>query len=113
MKPRTILLCAALSLLGPASAMAVGPEEGLRPRRLVVCLDGTQNSPEQAVEQFDGHKLFKPTNVLKTFRAILPIGDGVSQIAFYSEGVGSLIGEPHTYANIEGWVGRSICGACC
>jgi len=111
MKPRTILLCAALSLLGPASAMAVGPEEGLRPRRLVVCLDGTQNSPEQAVEQFDGHKLFKPTNVLKTFRAILPIGDGVSQIAFYSEGVGSLIGEPTPYANIEVWVDRIVGGA--
>jgi uncharacterized protein (DUF2235 family) len=61
----------------------------------VILLDGTLNNPEQAVETKGDHKLYKPTNVLKTYRAVLPVAaDGKSQIAFYSEGVGSFIGEP-------------------
>ena len=85
--------------------------EASRPRRLVVCLDGTQNSPEQEVKPVGGHKLYKPTNVLKTFRAIRPVDDeGVSQIAYYSEGVGSMIGEDTLYAKVEVWVDRIFGG---
>jgi uncharacterized protein (DUF2235 family) len=64
-------------------------------RRLVICLDGTLNNAEQSVANVDTHKLFKPTNVLKTCRALLPVAaDGASQIAYYVEGVGSVISEP-------------------
>ena len=76
-----------------------------------MCLDGTQNSPEQEVKPVGGHKLYKPTNVLKTFRAIRPVDDeGVSQIAYYSEGVGSMIGEDTVYAKVEVWVDRIFGG---
>ena len=111
MKPWIIRICAALFLLGPTCAMAAGAE-GEGPRRLVVCLDGTQNSPEQDVESFaGGHKLYKPTNVLKTFRALVPVADGVNQIAFYSEGVGSQIGEPTRFARFAVLVDRIFGGA--
>jgi uncharacterized protein (DUF2235 family) len=86
-------------------------------KRLVLCLDGTQNSPEQDVGIVNGYKLYKPTNVLKTFRAISPVGldpvgtSKVSQIAYYSEGVGSMIGESTGYGKFEVLVDRVIGGA--
>ena len=47
-------------------------------KRIVICSDGTWNTPET------------PTNVVKIVRAIKPIGsDGVPQIVFYDQGVGT------------------------
>ena len=49
-------------------------------KRLVVCCDGTWNSPEQ-------HHV---TNVVRSARAVLPTdGQGVSQVVFYDWGIGS------------------------
>ncbi|EGV27918.1 Protein of unknown function DUF2235 [Thiorhodococcus drewsii AZ1] len=50
-------------------------------RRLVVCFDGTWNTPDRGGN---------PTNVVKMVRAVRPMDDeGVSQIAFYDKGVGT------------------------
>jgi uncharacterized protein (DUF2235 family) len=69
-------------------------------RRLIVFLDGTSNSPEEGKQKKDAqhpYPSFEPTNVLKTYRAVLPVAaDGTSQISFYSDGVGSFIGNPAT-----------------
>lgn len=54
-------------------------------RRLVVCSDGSWNTPERK----DGG-VFAPSNVVKMARAILPEApDGISQAVFYDEGVGA------------------------
>jgi uncharacterized protein (DUF2235 family) len=48
---------------------------------LIVCLDGTWNSPD------NGHA----TNVVKIMRAIAPVDEqGVPQIAFYDAGWGPM-----------------------
>ena len=53
-------------------------------KRLIVCCDGTWNSPEQ-------HHV---TNVVRTARAVRPADDeGVPQIAFYDWGIGSYSGK--------------------
>jgi uncharacterized protein (DUF2235 family) len=58
-------------------------------RRLIVCNDGTWNSPDDE----DRGKV-KPTNVTKISRAIKPVDNNdVSQIVFYREGVGTGFGE--------------------
>lgn len=60
-------------------------------RRLIICLDGTWASPGNLVERGDGTEVHKPSNVLKTFRAVVPrTEDGVDQISYYDEGVGAL-----------------------
>jgi len=60
-------------------------------RRLIICLDGTWASPSNLVERGDGTEVHKPSNVLKTFRAVVPrTEDGVDQISYYDEGVGAL-----------------------
>lgn len=60
-------------------------------RRLIICLDGTWASPGNLVERGDGTEVHKPSNVLKTFRAVVPrTEDGVEQISYYDEGVGAL-----------------------
>ncbi len=47
-------------------------------KRIVICCDGTWNTPE------------KPTNVVKVVRSIKPIGaDGKHQVVFYDQGVGT------------------------
>ena len=49
-------------------------------KRLVVCSDGTWNSPEQK----------HPTNVLKMARMVTPSAlDGTPQVVFYDQGVGT------------------------
>lgn len=51
------------------------------PRRLVVCFDGTWNSPDQGDE---------PTNVVKLVRAIRNLGPlRTDQVVFYDKGVGT------------------------
>ena len=53
-------------------------------KRLIVCCDGTWNSPEQ-------HHV---TNVVRTARAVRPAdGDGAAQIVFYDWGIGSYSGK--------------------
>jgi len=60
-------------------------------RRFVICLDGTWASPSNLVERGDGSAVHKPSNVLKTFRAVVPRTEsGVEQISYYDEGVGAL-----------------------
>ncbi|MGO1118737.1 DUF2235 domain-containing protein [Rhodovibrionaceae bacterium A322] len=56
-------------------------------RRIVLCLDGTWNEPEQLAK--DGQKN-EATNVLKMVRAVLPRAeDGADQIVYYDTGVGT------------------------
>ena len=112
MKSRASFTFIVLVLPGAVTAISAGTAETVRARRLVVCLDGTQNSPEQEVKGFPGHKLYKPTTVLKTLRAILPVGkDGVSQISYYSDGVGSMIGDDTGYSRFAVGVDRIFGGA--
>ena len=60
-------------------------------RRIIICLDGTWASPSNLVERGDGTEVHKPSNVLKTYRAVVTRGeDQVDQISYYDEGVGAL-----------------------
>ncbi|HBL28855.1 MAG TPA: hypothetical protein DD490_18635 [Acidobacteria bacterium] len=82
-------------------------------KRIVICLDGTWNSPEQDKDDGKGTRpRYKPTNVLKTFRSILPTAeDGTPQVAFYLEGVGSSIGEPERFSGLQKWTDKLLGGA--
>ena len=56
------------------------------PKNLVVCCDGTWNTPDQHDEE--GKPC--PTNVVHVSRAVLPTTpDGTPQIVFYDQGVGT------------------------
>ena len=56
-------------------------------RRIVICTDGTWNEPDQKNEGFD---VRRPSNVVKVARGVLPVtSDGVSQIVYYDQGVGT------------------------
>lgn len=68
------------------------------PRRLILCLDGTWNSTYDEKKRDDGHRVLKPSNVLKLCRAVLPRDpeSGREQIAYYDIGVGSLAEYPGT-----------------
>ena len=85
------------------------------PRRLVLCLDGTWNNAEHTedrTKQVTGHNIYLPTNVLKLYRAVCPVADdGVSQIAYYSEGVGSLVGDRSRIGKMEVLLDRALGGA--
>ncbi len=64
-------------------------------RRIVLCLDGTWNSAYNEQRRRDGHRVLKPSNVLKICRAVRPFaGDGTVQIAYYDIGVGSIAEYP-------------------
>ena len=55
-------------------------------KRLILCADGTWNEPEQ-VDEKTGRR--RPTNVLKTARAVLPrSASGVEQVVYYHVGIG-------------------------
>jgi uncharacterized protein (DUF2235 family) len=111
MRQRSLAICAVLLLVGTAGAAAAQPPQ-YRLRRIVICLDGTQNGPEQAVESEGGVSLYKPTNVLKIFRAIEPeTDDGTTQLAYYSDGVGSMIGEISLSGRVEADYDRIFGGA--
>lgn len=64
----------------------------MNPRRIVLCLDGTWNSTYAVKQRDDGHAVFKPSNVLKLARALLPYdaAHDREQIVGYDIGVGSL-----------------------
>ena len=89
------VLCALAALLALARDGRADVPEAPPMRRLVLCLDGTWNNAERGTEVEAGRTRFKPTNVLKTYRAVVPAApDGTTQIAYYSEGVGAFVGEP-------------------
>lgn len=112
MRSLLLLLSLGLPLLTAVVAQAATGETAAAARRLVICLDGTLNSPEQSVEERGPYKLYKPTNVLKTFRAVEPVAaDGRTQIAYYSEGVGSFIGEPTPLSGLQKLVDNAAGGA--
>jgi uncharacterized protein (DUF2235 family) len=68
----------------------------LKPRRLVLCLDGTWNSAYSQRKRSDGHAVLKPSNVLKLARSVVPddAATGRSQLVYYDIGVGSLAKYP-------------------
>lgn len=71
-------------------------------RRLVLCLDGTWNNAERGKVVQGGRTRFEPTNVLKMYRAVLPVGpDGTTQIAYYNQGVGAFVGEPSRLLRLQ------------
>jgi uncharacterized protein (DUF2235 family) len=68
----------------------------MKPRRLVLCLDGTWNNAYSRKKRTDGHAVFKPSNVLKAARAVVPYDADSDrhQIVLYHVGVGSLARYP-------------------
>ncbi|GHA21233.1 hypothetical protein GCM10008090_34020 [Arenicella chitinivorans] len=85
-------MCAFLIMM-LASPLIAKSEEGsvskYKAKRLVLCLDGTWNNPSMEKKHEDNFKIYKPTNVLKTCRAVLPVAkDGTIQITHYTTGVG-------------------------
>ncbi len=65
------------------------------PRRIILCMDGTWNNTYDEQKRDDGSTVLKPSNPLKTCRAVLPIdSDGNNQIAYYHIGIGSLAEYP-------------------
>ena len=54
-------------------------------RRLILCLDGTWNEPDQ-----EDRGKRKPSNIVKIARSVLPISsDSTNQYVFYDKGVGT------------------------
>ncbi len=54
-------------------------------KRIIICADGTWNKPDRVI---DGKR--KPSNIVKITRSILPVdNEGIHQIVFYDEGVGT------------------------
>jgi uncharacterized protein (DUF2235 family) len=69
------------------------------PKRIIVCCDGTWNTPDQ---REDGQGC--PTNVVKMASAIAPVAqDGTPQVIFYHTGVGSSSG-----TDLSHWVGGAF-----
>ena len=68
----------------------------MKPRRLVLCLDGTWNNAYSRKKRTDGHAVYKPSNVLKAARAVVPYDADSDrhQIVLYHVGVGSLARYP-------------------
>jgi uncharacterized protein (DUF2235 family) len=67
-------------------------------KRLVVCLDGTWNSPDQGKN---------PTNVVKIMEAVRPTdGAGTRQITFYDAGIGADAGRIDRIT--DGFTGRGL-----
>ena len=51
-----------------------------RTKRLVVCLDGTWNNAAKGAERTDGTRVYKPSNVLKTARAVRDLDQVVATL---------------------------------
>jgi len=83
-------------------------------KRLAIFFDGTWNSPERGRSRASvrGHTaLFKPTNVLKLYRALRPRGeDEAPQVALYLEGVGAFIGERSRAGRLQAATDRLLGG---
>jgi uncharacterized protein (DUF2235 family) len=91
-------LCLAAAGRPLVAAQGVEPHGGspMSPRRLVLCLDGTSNNDYNKLRRDQGQEVLKPTNVLKTCRAVMPWDErsGREQISYYDVGVGSLTRYP-------------------
>ncbi len=103
----------ALAVLAPAAGGAEAPEPRAgEVRRIVICLDGTWNNAERGVEVEGVRTLYKPTNVLKLYRAVPPVAaDGTTQIVYYNEGVGAFVGERTRLTRLQTTADRVFGGA--
>ena len=65
----------------------------MNPRYLILCLDGTWNNAYKLKKRTDGEAVLKPSNVLKTGRAVVPHDpvSGRQQLVYYDVGVGSIV----------------------
>ena len=63
-------------------------------KRIVICTDGTWNTPDQENE----------TNVIHMARSISPLSDGTPQVVFYDSGVGTDVGEGF-FGRIQKFIG--------
>jgi len=83
-----------------------------RRKRLVVCLDGTWNSPNEIKARETGVRVAKPSNVLKISRALCKEDrHGVPQVCYYALGVGALERFPGTSNGLLSRVDRILGGA--
>jgi uncharacterized protein (DUF2235 family) len=109
---RALLIGSALMIIGnmmPANELL---SANTKPRRLVLCLDGTWNSPYDEARRDDGTKVLKPTNTLKLCRAVIPLdATGRAQVAYYDIGVGSLAEYPGISNRLLHFVDRLVGGA--
>lgn len=81
-------------------------------KRIVICLDGTWNSAGTESETRDADKVFKPSNVLKTSRAVVPqAADGTHQLTYYDSGVGAGRKYPGFLNGVNSWVDKKTGGA--
>lgn len=75
------------------STWSLKASRAVNSRRLVLCLDGTWNNAYRLKHRTDGEAVLKPSNVLKTARAVVP-HDPVAdreQLVYYDVGVGSTV----------------------
>jgi len=84
--------------------------KGMSSKRIVLCLDGTWNSPFDEQKRDDGTTVLRPSNVLKVARAVYPVAsDGTPQLVYYDIGVGSLAKYPglanRLLARSDSWLG--------
>ncbi|NNE82635.1 MAG: DUF2235 domain-containing protein [Alphaproteobacteria bacterium] len=70
-------------------------------KRLIVCCDGTWNSPEQETNGIPA-----PTNVFKIYNAVAEPDDGIKQLKYYHPGLGSEGGIFESV--VDGALGKSI-----
>lgn len=103
--------CGFVALLGAIGSPCRADETAPKERRIVICLDGTLNNAERGAPNQDGRTIFRPTNVLKTYRSLATVGpDGITQISYYDEGVGALVGEPVKWGRLQLLVDRIVGG---
>lgn len=81
-------------------------------KRIVVCLDGTWNTPAQEQEREDGTRVYRPTNVLKVARAVKPLdSEGVVQLVYYDTGLGAMSQYPGATNATLRWFDSKLGGA--
>ena len=81
-------------------------------KRIVLCLDGTWNTPSQELERDDGSRVYRPTNVLKVARAVRPTAeDGKQQIVYYDTGIGAMAQYPGMTNGVLRWFDSKLGGA--
>lgn len=82
-------------------------------KRLILCMDGTWNSPFISANREDGQEVLKPTNVLKVARAVLTTApdDECKQITYYDFGVGAIGQYPGASNKLLHWTDRALGGA--
>jgi uncharacterized protein (DUF2235 family) len=75
-------------------------------RRLILCLDGTDNSPTSTAKDVHGNPEPVRTNVSRFFRMLVKNDD--TQVAYYQPGVGTIDPERSNgkLAKLRNWIGR-------